>query len=151
MLGCSCVFRCVKSCDIILTFYFAFDLHSDNNVTQAPKKVSSWIDPLDAFDFASDCTQINFQTLEVFGSEDCLYLNVFAPVEAVEQANDGNFSVIVYIMGESFQSGSAQHYGPDFLIEKDVIVVSVMQLIFTACHSVCVHLYTCMYYNHICI
>lgn len=68
--------------------------------------------------------------MEVFGSEDCLYLNVFAPAEAIEQAHNGNFSVIVYIMGESFQSGSAQHYGPDFLIEKDVIVVSVIQLSF---------------------
>lgn len=79
---------------------------------------------MDAFDFASDCTQINFQTNDVFGSEDCLYLNVYAPADAVEQASNGNFSVIVYIMGEAFQSGSAQHYGPDFLIEKDVIVVS---------------------------
>lgn len=94
---------------------------------------------MDAFDFASDCTQINFQTDEVFGSEDCLYLNVFAPAEAIEQGNEGNFSVIVYIMGESFQSGSAQHYGPDFLIEKDVIVVSVIQGFFDiALFFVCV-------------
>ncbi|XP_055320352.1 esterase B1-like [Sitodiplosis mosellana] len=91
---------------------------------KAPKKVAPWIDPLDAFDFASDCTQINFETDEVFGSEDCLYLNVFAPAEAIEQATIGNFSVIVYVMGEAFQSGSARHYGPDFLIEKDVIVVT---------------------------
>lgn len=86
---------------------------------------------MDAFDFASDCTQMNFETMEVFGAEDCLYLNVFAPAEAVEHASAGNFSVIVYIMGESFQSGSARHYGPDFLIEKDLIVVSIIQLIFS--------------------
>ncbi|XP_031622630.1 esterase E4-like [Contarinia nasturtii] len=91
---------------------------------KAPKKVAHWIDPRDAFDFSNDCTQFNFQTNEVFGNEDCLYLNVYAPVEAIEQANDGNFSVIVYVMGEAFQSGSAQHYGPDFFIEKDVIVVT---------------------------
>lgn len=84
---------------------------------------------MDAFDFASDCTQVNFQTNDVFGSEDCLYLNVYAPAEAIEQATNGNYSVIVYIMGEAFQSGSAKHYGPDFLIEKDVIVVSELILI----------------------
>lgn len=60
----------------------------------------------------------------MFGSEDCLYLNIYAPADAIEQATNGNYSVIVYIMGEAFQSGSARHYGPDFLIEKDVIVVS---------------------------
>lgn len=81
---------------------------------------------MDAFDFANDCTQINFQTNDVFGSEDCLYLNIYAPADAIEQAANGNFSVIVYIMGEAFQSGSAKHYGPDFLIEKDVIVVSIV-------------------------
>lgn len=59
----------------------------------------------------------------MFGSEDCLYLNVYAPADAIEQGTTGNFSVIVYIMGEAYQSGSAQHYGPDFLIEKDVILV----------------------------
>lgn len=87
--------------------------------------MAPWIDAFDAFDYASDCTQINFQTNEIFGTEDCLYLNVFAPVDAVEQGVDGNFSVLVYIMGEAFQSGSAQHVGPDFLIEKDLIVVSI--------------------------
>lgn len=70
--------------------------------------------------------QINLQTNEVSGAEDCLYLNVFAPAEAIEQSSTGNFSVMVYIMGEAFQSGSAQQYGPDFLIEKDVIVVGVL-------------------------
>lgn len=86
--------------------------------------MSSWIDPIDTFDYAKDCTQMNFETNEAFGEEDCLYLNVFAPVDAVEQGVNGNFSVLVYIMGEAFQSGSAHHFGPDFLIEKDVIVVS---------------------------
>lgn len=81
---------------------------------------------MDAFEFASDCTQVNFQTNDIFGSEDCLYLNVYAPADAIDQASNGNFSVIVYIMGEAFQSGSSQHYGPDFLIEKDVIVVSLL-------------------------
>lgn len=38
---------------------------------------------------------------------------------------NANLSVIVFIMGEVFQSGSSQNYGPDFLLEKDVIVVSL--------------------------
>lgn len=83
-----------------------------------------WIDPFDAFDYGNQCVQFNFETQTVFGDENCLFINVFVPARAIEAKNDSKLPVIVYIPGESFQSGSSNDYGPDFLLEKDVIVVS---------------------------
>lgn len=90
---------------------------------QAPKRILPWIKPLDAFEFANDCVQIDFQTKRIHGSEDCLYLNIFVPAEGIS-ANGTDLPVIVVIIGDSFQSGSAKLYGPDFLIEQNAIVVS---------------------------
>lgn len=84
----------------------------------------SWIDPFDAFDYGNECVQFNFETQTVFGDENCLTINVFVPARAIETKNESKLAVIVYIPGESFQSGSSNDYGPDFLLEKDVIVVS---------------------------
>lgn len=88
--------------------------------------MSPWLDTFDAYDYGNDCIQIDFQTNEFFGTEDCLNLNVFVPADAIESIDTthANLSVMVFIQGEAFQSGSAKHYAPDFLIEKDVIVVS---------------------------
>ncbi|KAJ8984446.1 hypothetical protein NQ317_012510, partial [Molorchus minor] len=54
-------------------------------------------------------------------SEDCLFINVYTPnVEAV------NLSVIVWIYGGAFVSGSASYdsYAPDYLLDEDVVFVS---------------------------
>lgn len=106
--------------DNFLVFCFCILL----SIRQAPKKVSPWLDPIDAFDYGNECIQFDFESNEVFGNEDCLYLNVFVPTQAIESKIQSNLSVIVYIMGEAFQTGSSRNYGPDFLLEKDVIVVS---------------------------
>lgn len=107
-----------------MIFYFEILLFSLNQRHfQAPRKISPWIDPLEAYEFSDDCIQIDFQTNDIFGDEDCLYLNVFVPAAAID-SNETDLPVIVTIIGESFQSGSARYYGPDFLIEQNVIVVS---------------------------
>lgn len=87
--------------------------------------MAPWIDTFDAFEYGNDCIQIDFQTDEFFGAEDCLNLNVFVPSDAIESKDSTNKSVMIFIQGEAFQSGSARHFAPDFLLEKDVIVVSV--------------------------
>lgn len=92
-------------------------------VHQAPKKILPWINPLEAFEFGNDCVQLDFQTKRIRGNEDCLYLNVFVPANGFDD-NSTDMPVIVVIVGESFQSGSAKFYGPDFLIEQNAIVVS---------------------------
>ena len=54
-------------------------------------------------------------------SEDCLYLNIYTP----EQGD--KLSVMVWIHGGALQSGSGNNlmYGPQFILEKDVILVTI--------------------------
>lgn len=58
------------------------------------------------------------------GAEDCLFLNVYTP----EQANPSSLlPVMVWFHGGGFYKGCGDyaHYGPDFLIEKNVVFVSM--------------------------
>ncbi|KAB0796176.1 hypothetical protein PPYR_10237 [Photinus pyralis] len=58
------------------------------------------------------------------GSEDCLYLNVYTP----QFQNSSELRpVMVWIYGGSFIDGNSDYstYGPDYLINQDVIVVTL--------------------------
>lgn len=57
-------------------------------------------------------------------SEDCLYLNIFVPEDT---AADAKLAVFFYIFGGAFfkNSGDDEMYGPDFLIQHDIIVVTI--------------------------
>ena len=46
---------------------------------KAPQKATPWNGVLDAFEYKSQCAQINLVTKLYEGSEDCLYVNVFVP------------------------------------------------------------------------
>ncbi|XP_069354734.1 esterase FE4-like isoform X2 [Maniola hyperantus] len=58
----------------------------------------------------------------IMGSEDCLKLNVYVPVNPKSKKP---LAVMVYIYGGAFVFGSAGKtiYGPRFLVKKDVILV----------------------------
>lgn len=58
--------------------------------------------------------------MEVGGVEDCLFLNVYSP------SLSGNRAVMVWIHGGSFSGGSGDSwiYGPDFLVNDGVVVVT---------------------------
>ncbi|CAB0040148.1 unnamed protein product [Trichogramma brassicae] len=63
----------------------------------------------------------------IIGSEDCLYLNVFTPHVDFSAINSNNLkAVMVWIHGGGFSSGFANtdFYGPDYLMENDVVLVS---------------------------
>ena len=49
---------------------------------KAPQDPRSWVDPIAAKDFASDCLQWNSMPGANDPAEDCLYLNVWAPKDA---------------------------------------------------------------------
>ncbi|CAL8118955.1 unnamed protein product [Orchesella dallaii] len=87
-----------------------------------PKK--PWSGILKATKLPSDCLQIDgMQLLRIVGSVDCLYLNVYTP--ALPSADlMRNRSVILYIHGGSFAFGSGSMYGPAYLLEKDVVLVT---------------------------
>ena len=64
-------------------------------------------------------------------SEDCLYLNVYTPgfpnKESPNDLTQANLPVIVWFHGGAFcvESNKMSQYGPDFLLDHDVILIGV--------------------------
>ncbi|CAL4069036.1 unnamed protein product, partial [Meganyctiphanes norvegica] len=59
------------------------------------------------------CPQVNFTTYfsgdpDIFGQEDCLYLNVFIPKEAYR--GSGYFSDMIFILNDTYQPPVANHH-----------------------------------------
>jgi para-nitrobenzyl esterase len=81
-----------------------------------------------AIQFGGVCPQLGTFG-EVFGSEDCLVLNVYVPTNAVvgdlPENHDHGLPVIVWIHGGSLISGAGQFYDPTPLVKKGVIVVTI--------------------------
>lgn len=58
------------------------------------------------------------------GSEDCLYINVYTP--PVDEVKSKKLPVMVWFHGGGWECGSgiSEYYGPDHLLEKDIVYVS---------------------------
>jgi len=85
---------------------------------RAPRPVQAWNGVRDATRIGSDCTQaIGRKAILgggggfVVGSEDCLYLNIYAPAAKAAEARP----VMVYIPGGAFTVGSGANYDPSRL------------------------------------
>ncbi|KAG8262898.1 hypothetical protein J6590_043886 [Homalodisca vitripennis] len=82
-----------------------------------------WEGVRDALKEGNDSIQHHMLFNHPVGDEDCLYLNVYTtqPEEGAKKA------VMVWIHGGGFAggSGSSELYGPDYLVEEDVVLVSV--------------------------
>lgn len=71
-------------------------------------------------EFGAMCPQVDLLTQQVQGSEDCLFLNVYAPAEAED------LPVMVWLHGGAFVFGNGGgEYDPTRLVTKDVIVVTL--------------------------
>ncbi|XP_055532301.1 esterase B1-like [Wyeomyia smithii] len=74
------------------------------------------------------CPQVDDlnQATKVLGDEDCLFLDVYSPIQK-DSDNTREHPVLVFIHGGSFAVGSSTSdiHGVDLLIEHDIIVVSV--------------------------
>ncbi|XP_043277710.1 juvenile hormone esterase-like [Venturia canescens] len=92
-----------------------------------PVPIKPWSEVLNATVNGNECPQYNFTSLSIYGSEDCLFLNVYTPVTNLSQTPTNLKSVMVWIYGGSFLSGSSatKFNRPDFLIERDVVFVSL--------------------------
>jgi para-nitrobenzyl esterase len=96
---------------------------------QPPAPVESWSGLRYALRFAPECIQtlrihdINHYFGEEATSEDCLYLNVWAPASATSSRNP----VVVWIYGGGFTIGSAAmaNYAGETLARKGIVYVSI--------------------------
>ncbi|CAH2047748.1 unnamed protein product, partial [Iphiclides podalirius] len=91
---------------------------------KAPEPPVSWEGVRNATEHGSVCIQYDI-VLEQFisGSEDCLFLNVYTP----ELDPKEPLPVMFYIHGGGYISGSGNDdfYGPDFLVDRGVILVTI--------------------------
>ena len=88
---------------------------------QPLRPAAPWPGVRQATSFAPHCPQ----PLSAFGaastSEDCLYLNVFAP----RGGGDRNLPVMVWLHGGSLLVGESDDYDPTALVDHGVIVVTI--------------------------
>ncbi|KAK9891698.1 hypothetical protein WA026_015665 [Henosepilachna vigintioctopunctata] len=82
--------------------------------------------------YVKDCTDKNvvcYQSrsyLSEFETEDCLVLNVYTP-KLLQNNTDSDLAVMVYFYGGGYYIGNMTFdaYGPDFFMDKDVVIVTV--------------------------
>lgn len=89
-----------------------------------PVPYGSWSGVLNATEYGMSCAQSPGRahlTEEHFG-EDCLFLNVFVPGRLSPAANK---TVMVWIHGGGFETGSGSQYDGSVLALHDVIVVTI--------------------------
>lgn len=89
-----------------------------------PQPHVPWTSPIRTTAVAQPCPQSNPQTGAALGSEDCLYLNVYAPAKA----GTASLPVMVFLPGGLFTMGSASspyYDGQAIAEEGNVIVVTV--------------------------
>ncbi|KAL6257872.1 hypothetical protein P5V15_011470 [Pogonomyrmex californicus] len=86
-----------------------------------PLPPERWSGNRDASKYGNVAFQLNLLTREVIGNEDCLYLNVYT-IDIKEKR-----PVMVWIHGGGFNmgSGDATIYGPDYIVRKNVILVTL--------------------------
>ncbi|KYM89950.1 Venom carboxylesterase-6 [Atta colombica] len=93
-----------------------------------PRPIPAWIGELSATKFSSACIQYDHipehPPEKVVGAEDCLYLNVYVPVRE-RKGNKLPLPVLFWIHGGAFQFGSGMFYSAKYLMDSDVILVTI--------------------------
>lgn len=92
---------------------------------QEPKPLEKWIGTYNASTYGSDCLQFTHFSYSMYGSEDCLFLNVYRP--ATNKKTKGKLlDVIVHIHGGAFMFLSGKSFQPKKLFDfKDIVYVSL--------------------------
>ncbi|XP_043467737.1 juvenile hormone esterase-like [Leptopilina heterotoma] len=90
-----------------------------------PEPAEKWGGVRSANSFGNICPQNNNGAIS--GVDDCLFLNVYSPFLDFQQpvASNKLLPVMVWIHGGSFLTGSGNIYGPGYLMEKDIILVTL--------------------------
>ncbi|XP_065344086.1 esterase FE4-like [Cloeon dipterum] len=89
---------------------------------QSPRAPVKWEGERVAQKEGSDCLQGHFIHPIYAGSEDCLFINVYTPITG-EKAQ---LPVMFWVHGGGFMSGSGstEMYGPEFLLDHNVVLVT---------------------------
>jgi para-nitrobenzyl esterase len=89
-----------------------------------PQPVASWNGVRDANKFCADCPQRAFPGSTAVTSEDCLFLNLWAPANATKKSS---LPVMVWIHGGGFVGGSGSGAGSagDAFARQGVILVTI--------------------------
>ncbi|XP_038214008.1 juvenile hormone esterase-like [Zerene cesonia] len=91
---------------------------------KAPQPPLSWEGVRKATEHGPICPQLDiFTGKKLPGNEDCLFLNVYSPDIKPSKL----LPVMFYIHGGGLKSGSGNddHYGPDFLVNQGVVLVTI--------------------------
>lgn len=77
----------------------------------------------EATKFGNICAQFDWITKKISGSDDCLFLNVYS----TNLTPDTPRATLVWIHGGGFVFGSGDDdlFGPDLLVEKDIVLVTI--------------------------
>ncbi|XP_064123006.1 carboxylic ester hydrolase-like isoform X2 [Macrobrachium nipponense] len=81
---------------------------------------------LNATQFGSVCTQYDPLGDKVYGSEDCLFLNVFTPYLPGKSKKDSDelLPVLFFIHGGAYVRGAGNPYGPERLMARNLVFVT---------------------------
>lgn len=78
---------------------------------------------------ADICVQRNIYTYqeEIVGSEDCLYLNVYSPLQPESFQPKKRYPVMIWFHGGGWLTGAghSMFYGPQFLLDHDIVLVTI--------------------------
>nr|ARN17879.1 carboxylesterase 12 [Cephus cinctus] len=88
------------------------------------EEVEAWDGVYDATQHGSRCTQLCIPAFRpVIGSDDCLFVNVYTP----SLDDCASLPVMIWFHGGDFNfgSGNSDIYGPDYLVENGVVLVTV--------------------------
>jgi para-nitrobenzyl esterase len=88
-----------------------------------PQPAARWSGVRDATTFAPHCVQPPTPFGVASTSEDCLYLNVFAPARRRHRGDDR--PVVVWIHGGGLYSGESDDYDPAPLVANGTVVVTI--------------------------
>ncbi|KAF7992378.1 hypothetical protein HCN44_001703 [Aphidius gifuensis] len=93
------------------------------NKFQAPQAADGWSGVLDATKHGSSCVYFCFGQQKIVGDDDCLFLNVYTP--GPDTGAERAVMVFIHGGGFNFGSGDDSMFGPDYLLEHDVVVVTL--------------------------
>ncbi|XP_064118209.1 esterase E4-like [Macrobrachium nipponense] len=77
---------------------------------------------LDATQLKSFCPQFDYDSNKVVGQEDCLYLNVYTPVNPAQGST--KLPVLFFLHGGNYLRGTSASLGPRKLMREDVVLIT---------------------------